>query len=411
MPQVFYLDTARLGQISPSAKRALNGALEFNKVYGASAYFDDLLFGGASSLNDAHEFDGLDFWQGVGRFKNEIKRQLFGSDDGEIVFANRTASLMSLAAKMLFARCRNVLVTDLNWDSYSRILESSIPNGGCQVTEIKIRDRIFNCGASAEEITQLILEAYCRHECDGLFLPALCNHGIRLPVSSIVKSIRARAKLRFSVVDAAQAINQVDISWARQTVDFIFGGSHKWLQAYEPMAIGYYGLPSSFSFVSDTIIRELEHNPIADPLMRISHSAACQVEETVNLCPLFAAAGALHDAKDQTYGMFDNQTRAVVKAMAIGNGWECSTPSPDFQSRILMLRKPLLRNAEAGIIRGALGRMGVAVTDYRGGLCRISLPQTINEDQAAKLDNALAKVAYPFIPPAFLFRPSVGRIC
>ena len=276
MQEILYLDTARLGQISPSAKRALNGALEFNQAFGASAYFDDFLFGGAQALSAADEFDGLSSWDGIDRFKARIKCHLFGSDNGDVVFASRTASLMSLAAKMLFSRCRNVLVTDLCWEPYLGVLAGHKPNDACQITEIKIKDQILNQRATAEEITDLIAAAYCEHKCDGIFLPAVCNFGVQLPMRKIMKAIAGRAKIRFSVVDAAQAINHVDIQWARDSVDFTFGSTHKWLRAYEPMAVGYCSRPSSRSFIHDLVKRELGADMHADSLLRLTHSNAQQ---------------------------------------------------------------------------------------------------------------------------------------
>ena len=393
MSQVLYLDTARLGQISTSAKRALNAALEFNKAYGANAYFDTFLYGGSSALKDPYEFGDLSSWQGTEGFKRDIKRHFFSSDLGEIVLASRTASLMSLAAKMLFARCRNVLVTDLNWNSFTPILTASIPNANCSVTEVRIKDRILNQKASAEEIIRLLLAAYSKHGCDGLFLPAVSNHGIQLPVEAILKTIRANAKLRFSVVDAAQAINHVDIGWARGTADFIFGGTHKWLRSYEPMAFGYFGMPSSLSFISNSIGREMKSNPLADSLMRISQSPNSRIEETVNLCPLFAASGALKDsAPATTVSSVNHQVRTVVEDAAGRAGWKCLVPSPEFQSQILLLKHPWMQKAKSGYLRKALSRFGVAATDYPGGICRISLPRTIDETQAELLENALVSV-------------------
>ena len=321
MSQVLYLDTARLGQISPSAKRALQGALEFSKAYGASAYFDSLLFDGANKLSGFHDFEGLDCWHGIDQFKLQIKRQFFGIESGEVILANRTASLMSLAAKMLFARCRNVLVTDLNWNSYNSILDATKPNQNCRVTEVRLKDLILNQKASIEQVTETISKAYCQNECDGLFLPAVCNHGIRLPIFSIVASIKEKSRLRFSAVDAAQAINHSDVSWADGTVDFVFGGTHKWLRSFEPMAFAYYGQKGSSSFVRNTVIRELQNNPLADPLTRISQSAASHVEETVNLCPLFAAAGALRDVKSELDGGRAAEIRSMVQDAANKTGW------------------------------------------------------------------------------------------
>ena len=392
MSQVLYLDTARLGQISTSAKRALNAALELNKAYGASAYFDTFLHGGSSALKDPNEFGDLFSWQGTEGFKQEIKRHFFGNAQGEIVFASRTASLMALAAKMLFARCRNVLVTDLNWNSFTPILTTSIPNANCRITEVRIKDLILNQKAPAEEVIRLVLTKYLEHGCDGLFLPAVSNHGIQLPVEAILKTIRANAKLRFSVVDAAQAINHVDIGWARGTADFIFGGTHKWLRSYEPMAFGYFGIPNSLSFISDSIDREINGNPLADSLMRISQSANSPIEETVNLSPLFAASGALKDAEKTTRVPAVDQVRTIVEDAAARAGWKSLVPSPEFQSRILLLEHPRMQRVKSGKIRKVLSRFGVAATDYPGGVCRVSLPRTIDETQAELLEKALASV-------------------
>ena len=404
MSQVLYLDTARLGQISTSAKRALNAALEFSEAYGASAYFDAFLHGGSSALRDPREFSGLSNWQGIELFKQEIKDNFFGGAGG-VVFANRTANLMSFASRMLFARCRNVLVTDLNWKSFNPILNASIPNENCRTTEVRIQDLILSQGATSEEIVQLILAEYLNNDCDGLFLPVVSNHGIHLPVKVIVDTIRSNAKLRFSVMDAAQAINHVDIGWACGTVDFIFGGTHKWLRSYEPMAFGYFGMPSSWSFISDSINREINRNAMADSLMRMSQSPNSQIEETVNLCPLFAASGALKDMESTKAASGGDQVSAIVQDVAARAGWNCILPSPEFQSRILLLNQPRLREAKSGVIRNALSRLGVAATDYPGGVCRISLPRKIDAAQTEQLKNALACVNKQITQRASLFRP------
>ena len=62
---MLYLDTARLGLVSPSAKRALIAAMEFNQVFGAGAYFDELLMSGSGGVAGANEFDGLEIWPGI----------------------------------------------------------------------------------------------------------------------------------------------------------------------------------------------------------------------------------------------------------------------------------------------------------------------------------------------------------
>ena len=52
MDGVLYLDTARLGQISVGARQALTDVMRFSQAYGASTYFDDLLFEGNEQLRN-----------------------------------------------------------------------------------------------------------------------------------------------------------------------------------------------------------------------------------------------------------------------------------------------------------------------------------------------------------------------
>lgn len=389
LSQLLYLDTARLGQASPSAKRALIGALDFNQAVGASAYFEELLFGGAGAVNITEEFDGLELWQGIAQFSEDIKQTFFGSNEGQAVFASRTASLMSLAAKMLHARCSKVLVADLNWQPFNEILVQSRSNSNFRISSVEIKDKIFSHHGTSAEVIQTIVSAYISNGCDGIFLPAVCNLGVALPIPEILNAIRERGEIRFSVVDAAQAINHVDLRWAKNAVDFTFGGTHKWLQSYEPMALGYFAKPSSRTFVQDSIKRELAINALADPLLRITHSDAFQKPQTVNLCPLFAVSGALKDAQSGMPSIDSDNARAVLHRVAGRADWDCFSVSREFQSRIVLLNKKRFQNAEAGVIRKMLSRMGVAVTDYTGGICRISLPDKFDNQQAELLATAL----------------------
>lgn len=393
LSQLLYLDTARLGQVSPSAKRALTGALEFNQALGASAYFDELLFSGVDAIKIAGDFDGLEFWQGIEHFSDGVSRAFFGASDGHTVLASRTGSLMSLAAKMLFARCSNVLVTDLNWQPFNEILFESRINSNCCISTVEIKNQIFDLHETEDEIIQSIASAYIANECDGIFLPAVCNLGVVLPIPKLLNAIRERAEIRCSVVDAAQAINHVDLRWVKDAVDFTFGGTHKWLRSYEPMAVGYFAKPGSRTFIQDLINRELANDSLADPLLRITQTSASQKSETINLCPLFAAAGALQDAEVISNSVDSGDVRTIVRQIADKAGWSEIPVSEDFHSRIMLLKKPELKNAEAGFVRKQLMRKGVAVTNYPGGICRISMPQSISDEQAELLETALREVA------------------
>jgi hypothetical protein len=141
---MLYLDTARLGLVSPSAKRALIAAMEFNQVFGAGAYFDELLMSGAGGVAGANEFDGLEIWPGIEAFSTNIKETFFGSNQDDLVFASKTSSLMSLAAEMLFGRCSRVLVTDLNWQPYDAVLQTVANKKNGQISKVEIKQQIFD---------------------------------------------------------------------------------------------------------------------------------------------------------------------------------------------------------------------------------------------------------------------------
>lgn len=393
MSSLLYLDTARLGQVSPSAKRALTGALEFNQAFGAGAYFDELFISGAQSFKKASEFGGLELWPGIDSFSTSVKEKFFGSASGQIVFASRTTSLMGIAAKLLLARSSKVLVTDLNWHPFTEILNSSAAGSGGEIATVKIKGQVFDGRTTASEIAEKIASAFVSEQCNGIFLPAVCNLGVALPIVEIIDAIEERAEIRFSIVDAAQAVNHVALDKIGEAVDFTFGGTHKWLRSFEPMAMGYFAKPGSQTFIHDSIYRELKTNPFSDSLMRLTQLEAPQKSETVNLAPMFAVAGAMTDVEMHHKDVDQqNDLRAAVGMVAEHSGWKCMSLSSDLRSRILLLRNPRLQKAKAGIIRQSLIQLGIAVTDYPGGICRISLPDKIGEEQIEQLRHALAKV-------------------
>ena len=388
LSQMLYLDTARLGLVSPSAKRALIAAMEFNQVFGAGAYFDELLMSGTGGVAGANEFDGLEIWPGIEAFSTDIKETFFGSNQGDLVFASKTSSLMSLAAEMLFSRCSRVLVTDLNWQPYDAVLQTVANKKNGQISKVEIKQQIFDRSLSADAVIEKIASTFIDERCDGIFLPAVCDWGIALPVTKILECIRSSREIRFALLDTAQAINHVDLHWGREEVDFSFGGTHKWLRSYEPMAIGHFAKPSSRTFIRDVIDRHLADNPLADPLLRITQANAPQKSETVNLCPLFAAAGALEDAKTTQLEKNSDHSRSAMVDAVNATSWEMVSPNTDFDSQILMFKNSKIENADPRQIRNTLNRLGVAASAYAGGVCRVSVPQSITQLQADQMEIA-----------------------
>ena len=53
---------------------------------------------------------------------------------------------MRFAARLLFGPCRNVLITDLTWPAYRKILVRQARRSGNRLTLVKIRRDIFHAG-------------------------------------------------------------------------------------------------------------------------------------------------------------------------------------------------------------------------------------------------------------------------
>ena len=392
MPPLLYLDTARLGQVSPSAKRALISALEINQAFGASAYFDELFFRGAENSGPTNQFDGLEIWKGIDQFSVDARRQMFGATAGDIAFASRTGVLMAMATRLLSARCTNVLVSDLNWQPFTEMLTNRSAASKTETTTVAIREAIFNHTATAEEVIEKIKTAFVANQCDGIFLPAICNLGVALPIVKIILAIREIAELRFCVIDAAQAVNHIDLSQVAEGADFVFGGTHKWLRACEPMAVGYFGRAGSRSFIQASIDRELLTNPSADPMLRLTQSSADKKSETVNLCPLFAAAGALADARECDPKNNSQISRLAIQEAAQATGWNFISSDSSLHTQIVLLKKQPVANSKGRCFRKQLSRLGVAITEYNGGVCRISMPESLDDSELKHLRFALNSV-------------------
>src|SRR5262249_37754229 len=153
--------------------------------------------------------------------------------------------LMKLAARLLFLTCENVLTTDLGWPPYRAILDTERERESGRVNEVAVREAILRGKATEDALVSLICSEFRRDHSDGLFLTAVSHDGVQLPVERIVSELEATDPAQFVVVDGAQAFCHTitDLNHAR--FDLYLAGSHKWLHAYHPLGLAFYGKPQS----------------------------------------------------------------------------------------------------------------------------------------------------------------------
>lgn len=402
-----YLDTARLGRMTPRAQQAHFDFVRLAGEEGGSLFFERFLqFGAEAWAGEAQaRYPGLSLWHGVGALKGSL-RVLAGSlADLPVLLANRSAQLMKLAARLLFQSCENVLVTDLGWPPYQDMLAAEAAGAGRSLTTVPIRSLIMQGQAAGDEILDAVHSHYLRHRCDGLFLTAVSHLGVRLPVERLVRSLESAAEPRFVVIDGAQEFSHVSTDLRHEYCDLYLAGCHKWLRAYHPMGLAFYGRRRS-RFVIETVLDHLVgQGELDDPLLRFSRQLETDRldgrTETVNLACLFSCQGAVADALQEPGGpacSFPRRLEGLMAAAGVAEacGWQPLLPPPAFRTGILILQaeRKGQRALPAGSLRHAFAECGVALTAYDGGVIRLSMPgRGWCSGEMDRLRHALATVA------------------
>lgn len=380
-PTQLYLDTAKLGRMSPSARCAHDDLSRLASDEAGSPFFDRFLRDGAGdwTASLAARYPGLAGWRGVGRLKDQLRKLVGTKVDHPILLASRSAQLMKLAARLFFGPCHNVLVSDLGWPGYHAILEGEARRLGRRVTVVLLRDGVLRKGWGEEEVSRAVQDTYRQSGCDGVFLSTVSNLGVRLPISRIVSALEAASEPRFVVLDGAQELNHVPTDLSREECDLYLAGAHKWLGAFNPLGLGFYGRYRSRALI-DTLLAALTGTgEIDDPLLRLSGQFERDLveafSETVSLVPLFSCHGAVNDAV--VGGSRCRPTDfSLLATLAAECGWSALVPEPPMQTAILLLQSihADVRTRDPALVRAHFGRRGVALTSYADGLIRLSLP-------------------------------------
>ncbi len=391
--------------MSPSAQLA---AGDFVRLAGEDAftlYFDRFLSAGAKCWPDRwlSRFSGLAEWPGIAELKAELRAQVGIDSELPVMLANRSAWLMQCAARLLFHKCERVLVTDNDWPAYREILAREQRRASRDVAIVRIRDDIFNGAIDEEEAVGRICSAYHDQRCDGLFLTAVSNLGIRLPVRRIVRAIEESSPLRFVVVDGAQEFCHAGTNLGDGYCDLYLTGCHKWLRAHQPMGMMFSGRERSKSLIERRFRRWTRKEAQSDPLLRFSQQIdehrVDDFSETVNVAPLLSTFGALRDlpkaASDRQSDFAGRIANAIeIARVADGAGWRSLLPKEPFRTGILLLQaeRPSVQQRSAQRLRELFQQRGIAVTTYGKGLIRLSMPtRPLHTDDLNRLRDALVQ--------------------
>lgn len=377
MSPALYLDTARLGLMSPSAQQLQTNFARLAGDPHGLLYFSEFLLRGVQACPGAwrKRFPGLDDWRGVQGLAASVRWLTRASHNAEVLFTSRSATLMQLAAEQLAATCQRVLTVDLLWPPYRKILAKVCRQAGVPFFAAPLRSAALFAEATLDELTLAVCRTYREQGCDGLVLPLIDHRGITVPVAEIVAWLRSHGCLpKLTIVDASQAIGHVPIDISSLGCDWLIGGAHKWIGGYHPLGI---------AVVSGTTQLNTSRLSFTDPLLRLIQEVAgkhpARHGETAAILPLLTAAGAVADfgrrpSEERLTERLGN--RIKLTSLLLHAGWQ-PLRSRSERHGILLARPSFDLARNAGLmLRELFVSFGITLTQYANGLVRFSLPDT-----------------------------------
>jgi Aminotransferase class-V len=392
MPKLarLYLDTARLGLMSPSAQLA---ARDFARLAGegvSTLYFQNLLRSGCCQVGAGSPvlLPGIAGWPGMGRLRQLFREFVRLPKSAPVLFAGRSTSLMKFAARRLWSRCQRLLVPDTVWPPYLRILEEERLRRGGILIPIPIRDVVLRGQIDSGSLISRMARAFDHHRCDGLFLAAISHDGVRIPAAPLLAAIRRQRKLRLAVIDGAQELAHAPVNLAPARCDIYLAGCHKWLGAHQPLGVAMLANPDSASALHDALVADCQTTLSDDPLLRfllhLEGQEVADAPETVNLAPLFTAWGAMLDVESSPESQahrfaIRQQNASSLAATASKRGWTPRLPHPSLRTGILLLQSTDEADGRltAGELELNMAERGVTLTSLGSGLLRLALPDRL----------------------------------
>ncbi|MDC0936279.1 aminotransferase class V-fold PLP-dependent enzyme [Pirellulales bacterium] len=394
-----YLDTARMGRVSPAAMSIQTDYLRFAAARGCPEALLNLMKNGGDAWPECRRrcFPDLATWRGVDPLKRRLREIIGAESDASMLLASRPQTLMKLASHLLFRAAETVATADVGWPSYHGILRHAAQRLGRRVIEIPLRHMIHR-GADVSAIADTVSAGMLEHGAQALFLPAISHDGIQLPITEIAAAVSRRCDLRFVAIDGAQHTAHGAVPVREMNCDFYLGGAHKWLRGLYPLGIGVYGRPRTRKFIDTTVRRLRAAGRLDDPILRFTDQLEWgtldAVTETVNLSGLLSTHGAAFDARNFSRRAsileVQQQNAAKICELARRRGWAPVQTAAPMQSGILLLQRRVSRPTRGVKLRKMFGSRGVVLSAYDTGRVRLSMPRrSLDGERLSRVGRAL----------------------
>ena len=387
MVRPLYLDTARMGRTSPSARKIQTEYLQLSATLGCPPEVEDFLTQGGEAWAAClrRQYPALARWRGVAHLKSQLRRLVGADKSQQVLLASRTRSLMRVGVQLLGQRCQRVLVTDLGWTPYNELVRKTI--GTSRVVEVRVRSRIETEGLTSTDVTEVIHEEAQRRGVDGAFFSTISHDGVRLPVRSLLK----RLSLRGVVLDGAQEVTHANPQLRDLPFDLYLAGTHKWLRGHQPMGFGVVGRR-----------HEPLRFPLDDPLTRFCQQLENQtldgVTETTAIGGMLAAYGATVDAvrnwREESSLELQKSNASRLADRFQGGRWRPVRRHDSLSSGILLLRDRSGSSAGDASLRRRFSRAGVVLSVLENSRLRLSMPRRkLSSSSIGLIEKAITRVS------------------
>ena len=403
-PTRLYLDTARLGLMNSSAKRANTEFAKLLSEEGLSLYATRWLAEGSSTMpaGFVERFTGLADWPGIGGLKNLVRRLADVHSSRRVLFASRSTALARLAVTELVTRCERPLTVDLLWPCYQALLAKACRRRGKPLTIVPVRNRILQNQADSADTVRHVIDVYHRRNCDGVFLPSVTHDGIRFPAADLLRAIAPTEGGTVSVVDGAQALGHVTTDDSASIADIYLSSAHKWLGAGFPlgMAICRGGILRALNREDRRSIAPPCHDSLLSLTQQIAAGQSRAFGETVHTAALVTGWAAISDALNRNRHTETHQqlmNHQLLVEVAQSADWLPVEPRSEFRTGILLLHATShrIRRLSSAELSESFQRLGLAATCYPGGWARLSAPRRmLRMAEADYLGKVLDFVAY-----------------
>ena len=137
-----------MGLLSERARLAHLDYVRLAATEGCSLYFSQFLERGFQDWPPSirQRYPALRDWHGVRELQDALRRLVGADRNCQVMLANRTAQLVRLAARRLCENTRRILVSDLMWPSYRRILEFERRRRRVGISTVSVRRAVRDGG-------------------------------------------------------------------------------------------------------------------------------------------------------------------------------------------------------------------------------------------------------------------------